>query len=325
MNRRAFLGALGLFAAPPAAGAQQAGKVYKVGTLFQVKPFTPEQIARHAFFNTLRKLGWIEGRDATFENRFSEAVESLDRVAADLVSLKVDVIYAEGTPPTRAAKRATSSIPIVMVVGVDPVAEGFVANLSRPTSNITGVTMVHTELSGKRVGLMKELIPRLSRLARLWNPDNPGNVAGTRGMTDLAATMGLRLQSLPVRGPGDFDQAFRAMTAERADALITSADAMLSLHQSLLIELAAKHRIPTMYSFRWQVEAGGLMVYAADYSALQRGAANLVDKILKGAKPADLPVEQPTKFELVINLKTAKALGLTIPASLLQRADQVIE
>ena len=261
----------------------------------------------------------------TFENRFWGDVESLDHVAAELASLKVDVIFAEGTPATRAAKRATSSIPIVMVVGVDPVAEGFVADLSRPTSNITGVTMVHTELSGKRVSLMKELIPRLSRLARLWNPDNPGNVAGTRGMTDLAATMGLRLQSLPVRGPDDFDRAFRAMTAGRADALIISADGMLTLHRSLLIELAARHRIPAMHSFRWEVEAGGLMVYAADYPALQRRAANLVDKVLRGAKPSELPVEQPTKFEFVINLKTAKALGLTIPPSLLQRADQVIE
>jgi putative ABC transport system substrate-binding protein len=327
VDRRRFLltslaGALG---APLAAGAQQVGKVYRIGMLAAESAQTQEQFAQSAFVRTLRELGWVEGRNLAFEDRRSTTVEQLDSLAAELVTLKVDVIYTGGTPAIRAAKRATSSIPIVMLVGVDPVSDGLVASLPRPGGNITGITALSSELIEKRLGLITEVIPRGSRVAYMWNPANPGNVSAWEQTKKAALVMGVIVQPAPVPGADQLDGIFARLARERIGGLLVGADGMLVAQRTRLAELALKHRIPAMYSFREHAEAGGLMVYSADWDALRRRAAVLVNKILKGAKPGDLPIEQPTKLELVINLKTAKALGLTIPPSLLLRADQVIE
>jgi putative ABC transport system substrate-binding protein len=275
--------------------------------------------------SALRELGWVEGRNLVIEDRRSMNVEQLHSLATELVHLKVDLIYASGTPATRAARQATSSIPIVMIVGVDPVSDGLVASLPRPGGNVTGITTIGAELIGKRLGLLREVIPGISRIAFMWNPANPGNVSASEEIARVAPTMGVKIQSVPVRDPNEFDSAFARIRNGRADALYIGADGMLVAHAARLAELAVKHHVPTMHAFRAHAAAGGLLVYAADLTALYRRAATYVDKILKGEKPGDLPVEQPTKFELIINLKTAKALGLTIPPSLLARADQVIE
>jgi putative ABC transport system substrate-binding protein len=260
-----------------------------------------------------------------FEERRSTTVEQLDSFAAELVDLKVDVICTDGTPAIRAARRATSSIPIVMLVGVDPVADGLVASLPRPGGNVTGITALSTDLIEKRLGLIKEVIPHGSRVAYMWNPANPGNVSAWEQTKTVARVMGVMVQPVPVPGAAELDSAFARMTTKHIGGLLVAADGMLLAQRTRLAELALKHRIPAIYSFRAHAEAGGLMVYSADWNALRRRSAVFVDRILKGAKPADLPVEQPTKFELVINLKTAKALGLTIPQSLLVRADEIIQ
>ena len=327
MNRRTFLAGTGamLLATPLAAEGQQAGKVYRVGVLVQGDAATPEMRSQSAFVTTLKELGWIEGRNVAFEDRRAIAVEQLDAFAAEMVRLKVDVIFASGTPATRAAKQATRSIPIVMLVGVDPVLDGLVASLPRPGGNVTGLTALSSELIAKRLSLIKEVVPRISRVAYMWNPTNPGNVSASQEFTKVAATLHLKAQLLPVKGADEFDTAFASMMKENADGLLVGADGMLVAHRAQLAELAVRHRIPAMYSYRVHAEAGGLMVYSADWVALNRSVAAYVDKILRGTKPADLPVEQPTKFEFVINLKTAKALGLTIPPSLLARADEVIQ
>jgi putative ABC transport system substrate-binding protein len=326
VDRRRFLltSLAGVLAAPLAGGAQ-AGKVYRIGMLAAEPSQTQEQLAQSAFVRTLRDLGWVEGRNLAFEDRRSTTVEQLDSLAAELVTLKVDVIYTGGTPAIRAAKRATTSIPIVMLVGVDPVLDGLVASLPRPGGNITGITALSSELVEKRLGLITEVIPRGSRVAYMWNPANPGNVSAWEQTKKVALAMGVIVQPAPVPGPDELDGVFARMAKERIGGLLVGADGMLAAQRTRLAELALKHRIPAMYSFREHAEAGGLMVYSADWDALRRRAAVLVDKIFKGAKPADLPIEQPTKFEFVVNLKTAKALGLTIPPSLLARADQVIE
>jgi putative ABC transport system substrate-binding protein len=327
MDRRTFLAGTGavLLAAPLAATGQQAGRVYRIGVLVQGGPTTTAMRTQSDFVTRLRELGWVEGRNVAFEDRRAIALGQLSSFAAELVRLKVDVIFASGTLATRAAKQATPSIPIVMLVGVDPVSDNLIASLPRPGGNITGLTGLSTELIAKRLGLIKEVIPRISRVAYMWNPTNPGNVSASKEFTRVAATLGLKGQLLPVRGADEFDSAFASMMKKSAGALVVGADGMLVAHRAQLAELAARHRIPAMYSFRAHAEAGGLMVYSADWAALNRGAAVYVDKILKGAKPADLPVEQPSKFELVINLKAAKALGLSIPQSVLLRADEVIQ
>jgi putative tryptophan/tyrosine transport system substrate-binding protein len=327
VDRRRFLltSLVGAFAVPRAARAQQAGKVYRVGQLIYGQRLAPDELERGPFRATLKELGWVEGRNISFEYRPTTIIQALETLAVELVTLKVDVILATWGPAARAAKQATSNIPIVMVAGGDPVAGGLVASLARPGGNVTGVTAINTELAGYRLGLVKQLVPRLSRLATMWNRTNPGNAEGMKQIESAAPSIGVTVMSLPVSGPDEFAKTFARMTTERADALWVHADAMLLANRGRIAELAAKHRLPSSFAFREHVEAGGLMSSSADWSALSRRAAVYVDKILKGAKPSDLPVEQPTKFALVINLKTAKTLGLTIPPSLLAQADQVIE
>jgi putative ABC transport system substrate-binding protein len=274
----------------------------------------------------LRELGYLEGHNIAFESRFGEGKpDRLPGLAAELVGLKVDVIVTSGTPASLAAKQATRTIPIVMAQLADPVGAGLVASLGRPGGNVTGLTTQDANLSGKRLEMLREVVPKVSRFAVLIDETSPGSMLIARGTQVAAQSLGVQLQSLGVRGPGELDRAFSAMKEARAGALIVESSSLLFTSRTRLADLALKNRLPTVFAQREYAEAGGLMAYSADFSDLFRRTATFVDKILKGAKPADLPVEQPTKFDFVINLKTAKALGLTIPPSLLQRADQVIE
>jgi putative ABC transport system substrate-binding protein len=329
MHRRAFIGTLagGLLAAPLAAEAQPAGKVYRIGYISNSPRNTPEISRLHeAFRQGLRERGWVEGRNAVIEWRFAEGrMERFPDLAADLVRLKVDLIVTLGGPAARAAKQATKTIPIVAVAVSDPVGQGLVASLARPGGNVTGLATLFPELAVKRLGLLKEVLPGVSRVAVLWNAANPGNMLILRGVQAAARTLGVTLQSREVRGPDDFEAAFAKMSREHPDALMILDDPLLFQYRASIVDFAAKKRLPTMHPFRESVEAGGLIAYSVNLAELNRRAAEYVDKILKGADPAELPIEQPTEFELLINLKTAKALGLTIPPSLLQRADQVIE
>jgi putative ABC transport system substrate-binding protein len=328
ITRRVFVGALGLglLAAPLAAEAQQAGKVYRIGYLGTSSP-SLEQHLVEAFRQRLRELGYIEGQNITIEYRWAEGHDDrLPGQAAELVRLKADVIVTTGTPGTLAAMQATKTIPIVMTSSGDAVLAGLVASLARPGGNVTGLTLFGPELEGKRMELLKQAVPRLSRVALLWNPANPA-VVDVFKQTQIAAEA-LRLTPQPVvevRRVEDFDLAFATIASARPHALVVIIDRFLLAHRRRIVDFAANRRLPAMYGYRDYVDAGGLMSYAPSNIDLVRGAAIYVDKILKGAKPADLPVEQPTKFELVINLKTAKALGLTIPQSLLLRADEVIQ
>ena len=316
--------ALGVFAAPLAADAQQPAKTGRIGMLRTGSPSDRvEEI--EAFRKGLRELGYVEGQNIAIEFRFAEGrEEGLPDLAAELVRLKVDVLVANGAVAIRAAKQATTTIPIVMAEVGDPVRTGLVASLARPGGNITGSTILGPELGPKRLQLLKEVVPKLSRVAFLWNPANPSNRLHFEDIQRGAKALGVALQSLEIQSPDGFDSAFTAITRERPDALIMTADPLHRLHVGRVIEFAARHRIPAMYQLREHVEAGGLVSYGVSLPDLFRRAAAFVDKILKGVKPADLPVEQPTKFELVTNLKTAKALGLTIPQLLLLRADEVI-
>ncbi len=332
MNRRDFvvavvaLLALGVAAAPLAAEAQQAGKVYRIGYLSTPTRESVEH-GLQAFLRKLRELGWAEGQNLIIEYRWAEGnVERLPDLAAELVRRNVDVIVAPAGSAALAAKNATSSIPIVMIFPSDPVEIGLVASLRRPGENITGTTFTPGPgIFGKQLQILKEAIPRASRVAILSNPADQSFALQMRELEAAARSLHIRLQHVEARGPEDFDSAFAAMARERAEALLVTGTSTFLAHRSRLAELAVKGRLPTMYSFRENVEAGGLMAYAVNMADFVGRAAVYVDKILKGAKPADLPVEQPTKFELVINLKTAKALSLTIPQSLLLRADEVIQ
>ena len=329
ITRRVFVGALagGIVAAPLAAEAQQAGKVYRIGILANV-PLTDSQGARlwGAFIQGLRELGYVEGKNITIEWRFSEGkYERLPELAADLARLKVDVIVAPATQNVAVAKQATGTIPIVMTGSGDPVGSGLVVSLARPGGNVTGLSVLAPEIVGKQLELLKEIVPKVSRVAVLWNPTNTSHPLLLREAKVAARSLGVQLHILEARGPEEVESAFATMTRERAGALLVPTDGMFLLHRARIAELAAKHRLPAMYGLREFVDAGGLMVYGASLRDSFRRAATYVDKILKGAKPGDLPVEQPTKFELIINLKTAKALGLTIPQSLLLRADEVIQ
>jgi ABC-type uncharacterized transport system substrate-binding protein len=315
---------LALLATPLAAGAEQ---VFRIGILGNV-PLTDPEGSRNwgAFIQGLRDLGYVEGRNITIEHRSSEGhYERLPELAAELARLQVDVIVVPASQNAFAAKQATRTIPIVMIGDPDPVGAGLVASLAQPGGNVTGLSMLSPEMVGKELELLKEIVPRVSRVAILVNPTNPTQPLWLEHAKVAARTLGVELQAQEARGPENFERAFAAMTRERAGALFVIADGMFLLNRTRIVGLAAKHRLPTMYALRGFVDAGGLVVYGASLTDNSRRAATYVDKILKGAKPADLPVEQPTKFELVINLKTAKALGLKIPESLLQRADQVIE
>jgi ABC-type uncharacterized transport system substrate-binding protein len=342
MDRRIFLTTLaGLLAAPRAAvtpmgavahaqeyKAQQAAKVARIGWL--ALKLEPRSHLREAFLQGLRDLGYVEGRNVVIEYRDAEGkFERLPALAAELVALKVDVIVVPvGTPTVLAAKRATSTLPIVFTTIADPVTSGLVTSLARPGGNVTGLSLLSPELVGKCLELLTQAVPGVSRVAVLWQPGALGertDKAMLKGAEGAARALGVRLQFVEARGPDDFDRAFSNMTRARAGALTVLPSGMFFNERRRLVDLAAKHRLPAVYPWRGFVDAGGLMAYGPDGADLYRRAATYVDKILKGAKPADLPVEQPTKFDLVINLKTAKALGLTIPQSVLLRADEVIQ
>ena len=331
MNRRytglaLLLALLAFGAAPLAAEAQHAGKVYRIGYLSAPSRESVER-GVEAFLRALRELGWVEGQNLVIEYRWAEGkVERLPDLAADLVRRKVDVIVAPAGSAALAAKNATSSIPIVMIFPNDPVEMGLVASLRRPGGNITGTTFTAgPEIFGKQLQILKEIIPLASRVAVLGNPADPEWAAQLTEVEAAARSLNIRLQHVEARGPEEFDSAFAAMARERAEALLVTGGSTFLVHRARLAELAVKGRLPSMYSFRESVQAGGLIAYAVNMADFVGRSAVYVDKILKGAKPADLPVERPTKFELVINLKTAKALGLTIPQSVLGRADEVIQ
>jgi len=308
--------ALGLLSVPFAA-AQQAVKVARIGYVSLGSAVDAAKALRQG----LRELGYIEGQNLVIEDRYAEGkAERLPELVAELVSLKVDIIVAAGTPPPLAAKRATKTIPIVMTSAGDPVGSGLVDSLARPGGNVTGMS-----LTGKRLQLLKNIIPSISRVAVLWNASNPIAALNMKEAEAAARTLGLRVQSLEVHGPEDMESTLPAAISGRAGALFALDDPLLFQYRQRIVDFAARNRLPASAFFKEFAHAGGLMTFGPDLAASGRRAASFVDKILKGAKPADLPVEQPTKFELVINLKTAKALGLTIPQSLLVRADEIIQ
>ena len=305
--------------------AQQPTKIPRIGYLSPNSPATnPARI--EAFRQGLHELGYVEGKNIFIEYRYAEGkLDRLPALAAELARLKVDVIVTTSPSPTRAAKEATVTIPIVMTQDTDPVGNGFVARLARPGGNITGLSTLAPELSGKRLELLKEIIPKLSRVAVFGTSTMPGHAQSLREIELAAGAFKVQVQHLDVLGPKDIEIAFRAASKERSDAVLTLNSPILNSHRPQLAELAVRNRLPAMYARRESVEDGGLVFYGVSLLDLDRRAATYVDKILKGAKPADLPVEQPTKFELVINLKTANQIGVKIPESVLFRADKVIK
>jgi putative tryptophan/tyrosine transport system substrate-binding protein len=325
VDRREFIGAVAvsLVAAPIAVEAQQAGRVYRLGILRATMPPPTPYGTDPTLRNALRELGYVEGQNLTVEARYADGkLDRLPVLARELVQLRVDVIVAIGSAAIRAVKEATTTIPIVMYGGFDPVTAGFVASLARPGGNVTGVVMgPGSSLTGKRLELLKEAVPRATRVAFLV-PDDPN--FQVEEAQQGAPLLGIKLVMVEVRA-GDYVRAFSTISAERATALLVGAHPYFMRDRKQIIDLAGKHRLPAMYEWPEQVDDGGLMSYGATQSALVQRAAAYIDRIFKGAKPGDLPVEQPTKFELVINRKTAKALGLTLPPSLLSRADRIIE
>jgi putative ABC transport system substrate-binding protein len=328
MKRRQFIALLGgtTLGWPLAARAQQVGKIHTIGIL-SAGSFEPGPgPVNTAFPDALRELGWIVGKNVVFDRRYAEnRLERLPELAAELVRLNVDVILGIGTLAPLAAKHATTIIPIVMGAAGDPVGSGLVASLARPGSNVTGMSLMAPDLGGKRLELLKEVLPQLARVAVLWNAANPYSALVFKETQAAGQSLGIQVQSLEVRGPDDFDSAFEAARREQPDGLITVEDPLTFNYRKLIADFATGHRLPALHGLREFVTAGGLMSYGANLADLYRRAAGYVDKIFKGAKPADLPVQQPTKFDLAINLKTAKALGLDVPPTILVRADEVIE
>jgi len=327
ISRRAFIaGVVGILGAPLAADAQAAG-TSKVGLLFLgTAGIDATERSGIAVREGLREFGWIENQNIHFQHRYAGGIGGrLDQLAGELIKEKVDVIVAFGSDATRAARRATSSIPIVMAGVGDPVRAGFVASLSRPGGNTTGVSLLNQELWPKRLALIKEVVPAAKRVAVVSVRDQPLHAESLKLLLGAAPRLGLELRNVSVSGQGDLDGAFTDIGRGRSDAVLVQPSPEIEDMRDRIARLAERQRLPSMFALRSSVEAGGLMSYGADLYGAQRRAARYVDKILKGAKPADLPVEQPTKFELVINLKTAKALGLTIPQSVLVRADEVIQ
>jgi putative ABC transport system substrate-binding protein len=324
VNRRDFIPLLGgAIAWPLAARAQRAGKVASIGYL------SPGSASGRtdAFRQALRELGYVEENHILIEYRFAEGnFDRLAGLAAQLVQLKVDVLVAEATQASLAAKDATRTIPIVMLLVADPVGSGLVTSLARPGANITGTSSMTAEVAGKSLQMLKKVAPKASRVAVLWNPRNVVAQAKMLQETEVVApVLGVQLQPVGVRGPGEFDRAFAEITRGDASALLVMADPILVLHKTRIVDFAKKSRLPAMYGNKEYVWAGGLMYYGSGFADMFRRTATYVDKILKGAKPAHLPVEQPTRFEFVINLKTANALGLTIPETLLVTADEIVE
>ena len=328
MRRREFIALVGgAIACPMGVRAQQqTGKVPRIGFLSLTSPSDRPPLL-DAFRQGLRDLGWVEGQNIVIDYRYAEGrVDRLPDLAAELVRLEVDLMLSWGTQGVTAAKNATETIPIVMIGVRDPVGIGLIPSLARPGGNVTGVSgYAGLEIVAKQLELLKETVPKIRRVAILSNPTNAYHQLAIRQVNVQARPLGLQLQFLEARGPNEFDSAFAAMAKERVGALLVLSDAMFNSHGTRLADLAATSRLPAAYGVRESVEAGGLMSYGPSFLDLFRRSATFVDKILKGAKPADLPVEQPTKFELVINLKAAKAIGLEVPPLLIARADELIE
>jgi putative ABC transport system substrate-binding protein len=313
----------GISAWPLPANAQQAPKVARIGVLL---PGAPPDALLEALRGGLRELGYTEGQNITFEVRYAEGkLDRLPALAAELVHLRVDIITTISTPAALAAKQSTGTIPIVFTAVGDPVGAGVVESLARPGGNLTGMSLLATELSGKRLELLREAVPNASRVAMLWNSTNPGMFLRAREAEAAAKLLGMTLISLGVHDLDTFDSAFARITRDRPDALLTLVDPFTRLHRKRIVEFAAQHHLPEIYEAREFADAGGLMAYGPSLADQERRAATYIDKILRGAKPSELPAEQPTKIELVINLKTAKALGLTIPQPVLLRADEVVQ
>ena len=327
-NRRRLLVATAAWPAlawAGAVGAQAPAKARRIGILTSFSP-SDTALWHQAFRFGLRDRGWVEGKNISIEYRYAEGKsDRLPDLAADLVRRKVDVIVASVTTDARAAQKATRAIPIVVAAATDPVATGLVESLARPGGNITGLSQMAPQLAGKRLELLKEIVPKLSRVAVLWNSQGPASTLHWKEIQLPAQQLGVELHSLEVRSPNDFDKAFEAAIRARAGALLIIPALLITTNLNRLAGLAARSRLPSIYHDSEFADFGGLVTYGPDRADMFRRAATFVDKILKGAKPGDLPIEQPTKFELVINLKTAKALGLTIPQSVLFRADRVIE
>jgi putative ABC transport system substrate-binding protein len=313
-----------ILAAIHLAEAQQVGKVPRIGILMPGSSAFPTSARYDSFRQGLRELGYIEGKNIFIEIRYAEGKQDrLSDIATELVKLKVDVIVTSTRPGVLTAKNATSAIPIVFAAVGDPVRAGLVSSLARPGENITGLSILNLELLGKRLELLKETFPKITKVAYFRDATAPGT--GSAELHATASALGLQLQSLEVRSAKDFDSACEARFKERAQALTTSAGPVISINQQRIVAFAVKNRLPAIYPYSEVIDAGGLMFYGVSFSDLFRRAATYVDKILKGAKPADLPVEQPKKFEFVINLKAAKQIGLTIPPNVLARADRVIK
>jgi putative ABC transport system substrate-binding protein len=333
--RRKFLVALGgtafawplVATCPLAVHAQTASTVRRIGFMLPgLARADSSRLVLNAFHQGLQEHGWIEGQNLSVEYRFAEGDQKqLPEIAMELVRLGLEVIVAESSPAIQAAKNATQSIPIVMATSIDPVQSGFVESLSRPAGNVTGMSLLTAELSGKRLQLLTEIVPGLSRVVALLNSANPAATLSLRQTQAAAQSLGIELHPVEVRTPDEFESAFAAITALRARAIIILPDGLLYNQHARIVAFAATSRLPALYPEKEVVQDGGLIAYGPSIPASFRRAAAFVDKILRGAKPADLPVEQPTKFDLVINLKTAKALGLTIPHNLLVLADEVIE
>ena len=327
MKEKVICVALGvmLLARSLPAQAQQPAKIFRIGFLSATSPST-NSARREAFRQGLHELGYVEGKNIVIEYRYAEGkLDRLPALAAELVRLKVDVIISGGPAATRPAKEATVTIPIVMAQDTDPVGNGFVTSLARPGGNITGLATLSPELSGKQLELLKEIVPRISRVAFFGNAMEPGNAQALRETELAAGAFGVRLQNLEIRDSKDIETAFREASKGRADAVLVAALPILNSQRTQIADLAVKNRVPAVYGQPEYVDIGGLIYYGPSVTEMFRRAATYVDKILKGAKPANLPVEQPTKFELIINLKAAKQIGLTIPPNVLARADKVIK
>lgn len=326
MRRRAFLGVLGgaLATAPLATAAQSSENIPRIGFL-RLGPTASHATRIQALRAGLRELGYVEGKNIAIESRWAETVEQLSKLAAELVRTNVDIIFATSSTEVGIVQPMTRTIPVVFATHADPIGVGHVVSLARPGGNITGLSMLMTEMAAKAMEVFKEVLPRAVRFGVLFTPTAPSHVPMLQAAESVGAKLRITLHKEAVKTVDEFDDAFAAMVRERVDGVLVHGASLTGTHTERLAELTLKHRLPTMFTIRDNVEAGGLMSYSPDLLDLTRRAAPYIDKILKGAKPADLPVEQATKFELVINNKTAKAIGLTIPESFLLRADEVIE
>ena len=327
MDRRAFIGTLAgsLLAAPLAAEGQQAGKVYRIGFLGNSTEALEANLVG-PFREGLRERGYVEGRDLTIEYRWAEgAYERFPALIAELIALKSDIIVTAGTPAALAVKRTTTTIPVVMAAVGDPIGTGLVKSLARPGGNLTGLVAIAPDLEGKRLELLTQIVPKLSSVAFLGNPANPIHVTSEKQASAAAKALHLKVVFYPVRAEGEFDHAFQAIVGQRSGALVMLADRLFLHHRARIVEFTARHRLPAVYAYSELVQAGGLMSFGPSYPEMHRRAAYFVDRILKGARATDLPMEQPSKFELILNLRTARTLGLVIPQEVLQRADHVIE